>query len=68
MRCPNCRVIEVGEWRFSNGQCTQNRTNENQAQFLVEAVKACIFILFSYFCFLLVELVSCGIRSLDLLS
>ncbi|XP_034685004.1 uncharacterized protein LOC117913971 isoform X3 [Vitis riparia] len=37
MRCPNCRVIEVGEWRFSNGQCTQNRTNENQAQFLVEA-------------------------------
>ena len=29
-------MIEVGEWLFSNGQCTQNRTNENHAQFLVE--------------------------------
>lgn len=41
MRCPNCRVVEVGEWRFSNGQCTQNN-NESQAQFLVEAVKSCV--------------------------
>ena len=43
MRCPNCRVIEVGEWRFSNGQCTHN-ANDNQAQVLVEVVKACVFI------------------------
>lgn len=46
MRCPNCRGIEAGEWRFPNGPCIHTRTNENQSRFLVEAVNNCVFIEF----------------------